>query len=68
METNTSGTLIAYIATVMVIMMDISLPNHLDKLEILLLEYTWRLGAPGVAFFHDVGFIIHTTKVVLLKM
>ena len=24
--------------------------------------------APDVAFFHDVGFIIHTTKVVLLKM
>ena len=24
--------------------------------------------APGVAFFHDVCFIIHTTKVVLLKM
>ena len=49
----------------MVIMMDISLPNHLDKLEILLLEYTWRLASP---FFHDVAFIIHTTKVVLLKM
>ena len=24
--------------------------------------------APGVAFFNDVGFIIHTTKVVLLKV
>jgi len=49
----------------MVIVMDISLPNHLDKLEKLLSEYTWRLASH---FFHDVGFIIHKTKVVLLKM
>ena len=51
--------------TAAVIVMHISLSNHLDKQGEIYLEISWRLASH---FFFDVGFILHTTKIFLLKV